>query len=298
MVARSKNIYGPYEHKIVLHQGDSPVNGPHQGGLVELENGESWFIHFQDADAYGRVTHLQPAHWVDDWCEMGVDTNKDKVGEPVLSYKKPVQGCDKIEPLEDDDFDGDKLGLQWQWQAHENKSAYEIADSRIRLYSLPFESKNKVIADTSHLLTQLMHHPNFTVTAMVMSNLTDGDSFGLVITGGSYTGIRIEKTGDKVFAKQVNYKLEKKIETLEEVSESREIDDVNEIYLRLKVTYPCIVESYISLDGENYTKVGKNGTYEVSKCSWVGGKVGIFSVNTENKNNNGYSDFEYVKFTF
>jgi hypothetical protein len=166
------------------------------------------------------------------------------------------------------------------------------------LYSLPFESKNKVIADTPHLLTQLMHHPNFTVTAKVKPNLTDGDSFGLVITGGSYTGVRIEKNGDKVFAKQVNYKLEKKIETLEEVSESREIDDVKEIYLRLKVTYPCIVESYISLDGENYTKVGENGIYEVSKCSWVGGKVGIFSVNTENKNNGGYSDFEYVKFTF
>ncbi|UUZ86552.1 family 43 glycosylhydrolase [Paenibacillus sp. P26] len=38
-ILRSKDIYGPYEDKIVLHQGDTPVNGPHQGGWVELESG-------------------------------------------------------------------------------------------------------------------------------------------------------------------------------------------------------------------------------------------------------------------
>ncbi len=298
MAARSKNIYGPYEHKIVLHQGDSPINGPHQGGLVELENGENWFIHFQDLDAYGRIAHLQPVHWVDDWCEMGVDTNKDKVGEPVLSYKKPVQGYDIIEPLENDEFEGDKLGLQWQWQAHENKSAYEIADSRIRLYSLPFESEKKVLADTPHLLTQLMHHPNFMVTAKVKPNLTEGDSFGLVITGGSYTGIRIEKSGGKTVAKQVNFTLAKSDDTFEEVSEEKVVDIKEEIYIRLKVTYPCIVECSYSLDGKNYVKLGENGVYKVSKRSWVGGKVGIFSVNMENKNGGGYSDFDYVRFSF
>ena len=88
MEARSKNIYGPYEHKVVLHQGNSIINGPHQGGWIDTENGEDWFIHFQDLNMYGRVTHLQPAKWVNDWLEIGVDTNKDNIGEPVFEIQK------------------------------------------------------------------------------------------------------------------------------------------------------------------------------------------------------------------
>ena len=46
-VLRSKNIYGPWEEKIVLHQGNSPVNGPHQGAWVDTPDGQDWFLHFQ-----------------------------------------------------------------------------------------------------------------------------------------------------------------------------------------------------------------------------------------------------------
>lgn len=70
-VFRARSIDGPYEDKIVLHQGGTDVNGPHQGGYVELESSESWFVHFQDKGAYGRIVHLQPMRWVDDWPVMG-----------------------------------------------------------------------------------------------------------------------------------------------------------------------------------------------------------------------------------
>ena len=91
-VLRARNIYGPYEDRIVLHQGNTEINGPHQGGWVELKSGESWFIHFQDRDAYGRIIHLQPVKWVDDWPVMGIDNDGDGTGEPVLTYKKPDIG--------------------------------------------------------------------------------------------------------------------------------------------------------------------------------------------------------------
>ena len=64
---RARNIYGPYEARTVMDQGDTEINGPHQGGWVELKSGENWFVHFQDREAYGRVVHLQPVKWVDDW---------------------------------------------------------------------------------------------------------------------------------------------------------------------------------------------------------------------------------------
>lgn len=87
-----KNVYGPYEWKTVLAQGNSPVNGPHQGGWVDTPTGEDWFMHFQDVGAYGRLVHLQPMKWVDDWPVIGIDKDGDGCGEPVLTYKKPNVG--------------------------------------------------------------------------------------------------------------------------------------------------------------------------------------------------------------
>ena len=53
MAARSRNVYGPYEARRVMEQGDTPVNGPHQGGWVQTASGEDWFVHFQDKGCYG-----------------------------------------------------------------------------------------------------------------------------------------------------------------------------------------------------------------------------------------------------
>ncbi len=88
LVLRSKNIYGPYESKIVMAQGKTNINGPHQGGWVDTNTGESWFVHFQDKGAYGRVIHLNPMTWVNDWPVIGVDKDDDGCGEPVTTYKE------------------------------------------------------------------------------------------------------------------------------------------------------------------------------------------------------------------
>ena len=38
---RSDSIYGPYEHKLIMHDSSSyPPNGLHQGGMVQLKNGD------------------------------------------------------------------------------------------------------------------------------------------------------------------------------------------------------------------------------------------------------------------
>jgi len=91
-VLRSKNIYGPYEKRKVLEQGNTKINGPHQGAWVQTVSGEDWFFHFQDKGAYGRIVHLQPMKWQDNWPVTGVDKDKNDVGEPVASYKKPNVG--------------------------------------------------------------------------------------------------------------------------------------------------------------------------------------------------------------
>ena len=63
LAMRSKNVYGPYEAKMVMAQGKTKINGPHQGAWVHTSQGEDWFLHFNDKYAYGRVIFLQPVNW-------------------------------------------------------------------------------------------------------------------------------------------------------------------------------------------------------------------------------------------
>ena len=54
LVMRSRSVYGPYEARNVMEQGDTDINGPHQGAWVDTPSGENWFIHFQEKQPFGR----------------------------------------------------------------------------------------------------------------------------------------------------------------------------------------------------------------------------------------------------
>lgn len=298
---RSKNIYGPYEEKVVMHQGDSKITGPHQGGLVELENGENWFVHFQDLNAYGRITHLQPVQWVDDWPLMGIDTNNDFVGEPVLEYKKPSVSA-KTEicvPDTSDNFTGSSLRLQWQWQAHANSDFYDLKDEMLKLYALPIPSGRPLLCDAPNVLCQLMQSPNFEVTAKIYPHfVNDGDCAGIAVTGGNYYCIRIEKSGDKLYIKQANYEYENDTSESENQTACNavRIADSDKVYFKIKVEFEGQISFYVSYDGEEFSKIGYTVPYSVSRKSWVGGRIGLFCVNMNGNEGNGYADFEYIKF--
>jgi unsaturated rhamnogalacturonyl hydrolase len=89
VVLRSKNVYGPYEDKVVLQQGPTQINGPHQGAWVD-----DWFIHFQDRGAWGRVVLLEPLTWVNDWPEIEGPVLRNGPNEssaPILSSQSGFQ---------------------------------------------------------------------------------------------------------------------------------------------------------------------------------------------------------------
>jgi beta-xylosidase len=146
LVLRSKNIYGPYERRVAMDQGNTSINGPHQGAWVTTQTGEDWFLHFQDKGAYGRIVHLQPMKWINGWPVIGVDKDGDGKGEPVLQYKKPNVGqvylpAGRQRPIETpadtDEFNGTETGKQWQWMANSKATWSFINPSKgsLRLYS-------------------------------------------------------------------------------------------------------------------------------------------------------------------
>ncbi|MBE5949549.1 MAG: glycosyl hydrolase 43 family protein [Lachnospiraceae bacterium] len=302
LVLRSRSIWGPYEEKIVLAQGNTPVNGPHQGAWVDTKSGEDWFLHFQDAGNVGRVVHLQPMRWEDDWPVMGINQNREGCGEPVLSYRKPDVGCDCMScaPVDSDEFDGDTLGLQWQWNANYKKEWYKLdfANSRIELNSMYITGN---LNDAGNLLLQKWPAPRFNITTRLdLSRLTDNrDIAGMISLGGIYTGFGVICLEDKKRIVQITGEWQKNNECVHMYEEI----DCDEIILKMIVKDDAVSFAYCCVFDNNDknaydTDVKWIATGEKIKATpgrWVGVKVGLFCVNREQKTD-GVVAAEYFRF--
>ncbi|MCM1046397.1 MAG: glycoside hydrolase 43 family protein [Candidatus Gastranaerophilales bacterium] len=289
-VLRSRNIYGPYEERIVMRQGSSPVNGPHQGAWVDTPSGEDWFIHFQDVGNAGRIIHLQPMRWEDDWPIIGVN-DVDGCGEPVMRHKKPdVGGTYPIDAPEDSDFfAGDKLGLQWQWNSNYQKNWYSLGDGRLTLYAQPTDPALQ-LCDVSNLLIQKWPAPEFQITTCIhLEKMAEGDVAGMVSQCGHYTGLMAVKEGGKVVLQQRTgrwTKDDEERETLEAVSQDT-------LYIRMKVKGSKEVSFEIGKDEAHFTPVGR--TVEAAPGRWVGVKAGLAAFN-EKGTAGGSVDVDYFVF--
>ena len=220
VVLRGSTPYGPYEERVVMAQGDAPVNGPHQGAWVDTPSGEHWFMHFQDKDAYGRVVHLQPMTWTSEgWPVIGIDKDGDGVGEPVMKHKKPaLKSLGVFQPAESDEFASLDLGLQWQWHGvpspywyYVDSAARETGTNGIgalRLYSVDQAEGWKNLGDSPNLLLQKTPADKFTVTTKVRfipnPQLTErGESCGLVLMGLDYATLKLVDTPDGVILQYI-----------------------------------------------------------------------------------------------
>ncbi len=303
-VLRSKNIWGPYEWKIVMAQGNTNINGPHQGAWVDTPDGkEDCFFHFQDKEAYGRVVHLQPMKWVDGWPVIGVDKDGDGCGSPVYSYKKPNVGKTySIEtPAESDEFDSLELGLQWQWQANPKPIWYfcDGGNSLLRLYS--YYTENQVnLWDVPNLLLQKFPTEDFTVTTKVSfapSSKYTGERTGLVVMGADYAVLAMENRADGlILVQNVCRKADKKGK--EEENASVKLSD-NTLFLRVKVNKDSEKEAICSfsysVDGKKFISLGENFTAKPGK--WIGAKVGLFITRPKAVNDGGWVDIDWFRVT-
>lgn len=301
IVLRSKNIYGPYEQKIVLHQGNTETNGPHQGGWVDTPDGQDWFIHFQDVGNAGRIVHLEPMKWVDDWPVIGINENEDGCGEPVITYPKPSCSA-KVEidaPEDSDDFTGETLGLQWQWNANYREDWYALRPDKgeIILYAKEKEIETQ-LCDVPNLLLQKWPAKEFYITTCLHAeSLRDGDIAGMVSLGGVYSALAVGKKIKYKKQKSVirNYapatgKKEEKLFIIQRTGEWRKNNEETDIlveveattiFLRMKVEKETEVSFSYSLDGEQFIEVGK--TVKATPGRWVGVKAGLFAVHEGNE---------------
>ncbi|MDI1318828.1 MAG: glycoside hydrolase 43 family protein [bacterium] len=280
-VFRSKNIRGPYEDRIVLAQGASPINGPHQGALVDTPSGQWWFLHFQDKDAYGRIVHLQPVAWHDDWPYLGTGATTNAVkGEPVLTYRKPNVGPALVAmPPTGDEFDAPALGVQWQWQANPSADWLSLTakPGALRLFAQPAPKLGNLY-DAPFLLLQKFPAPEFSVTTKLeFAPKADGDSAGLIVFGYDYAWIglkRIDGAPSVVVARRTEaVKGAPQVETPIPVKVS------GPVWLRVTVREGGKCRFSYSLDGAKFAPLGE-GDFTATVGRWVGAKVGLFASGT------------------
>ena len=273
-VLRSRNIYGPYEKRVVLEQGSTDVNGPHQGALVDTPEGGWWFYHFQETPAMGRVVHLQPARWQDDWPQIGVDIDGNGIGEPVAVWQKPYTS-EGFLPQTSDNFDSECLGLQWQWCHNPANNDWSLTERKgwLTIHALPsFDLKN-----ARNMLTQKsMGYRGEVTTLMDGSDIQAGTYAGLLCIGREYRGIGV--CADGIY--------------LEDNGQREVIMHEKPSLVYLRVSLNVITNQhqfYYSLDGKDYQPAGSSFTMHAG--NWKGFRVGLYCYGNAGKAQ--FDDFDY-----
>lgn len=302
---RSQSPFGPYEAKKVLAQGKSKINGPHQGAWIHTQYGEDWFMHFQDKEAYGRVVHLQPVTWKDNWPVMGKVPSKGYCGEPYETYKMPKAASHvNMNPVESDEFNKPKLGLQWQWHAnYQQWFGMPTSMGVMRIYTY---KSNATIWNVPNLLLQKTPADNFTATAKLQLTAKDqGQMGGIIMMGLDYSALVVKRVGNEFELQQVTcLKADKRGEEEVKVLATLKPTSVDKIdyqpaihesvYMRM-VVKAGKMQFFFSKDGKKYEQVGDEFTMREGK--WIGAKIGMVAKEPVGKANRGWIDVDWFRVT-
>lgn len=292
-VFRSRSIDGPYEDRIVLIQGNTPINGPHQGGWISTRAGEDWFLHFQDRGPYGRVLHLQPMGWgTDDWPWMGEAKRASEVHEPVLHHRKPLTAAPPppAQP-ESDDFAGDRLGLEWQWMANPQAAWSELTGDSLRLFCQGTPGGRSHWFEAGNLLVRKPRDPRFQVTVCLrLEDPVAGDQAGLVLTSGVSGAVLLERT-DKGLVLVQSALSSPDAPAAERVAELPWSE--REVFLRLTMRDGECRFGYSS-DGRDFTEIG--APINPRDAAWVGARIGLLALNPGSRPSGGVAVFSRFRY--
>ncbi len=283
-VLRSRHIYGPYERRVALAEGSTRINGPHQGAYVESPDGEGWFVHFQSDGAHGRIVHLEPVRWQDDWPIIGKDPDDVVTGQPVPAG--PIPGHPRQvsaeRPQTSDEFSGSQLGPQWEWNHNPDGAHWSLTARRGYLRLVPMRARD--LLDARNTLTQCMQDNSFAFTARVdLAGMRSGDHAGLAMFEELASGLEVVQTGD---ARRLAYfHSQDRVEgpTLAE----------NALELRVLVTGDE-ARYFFSLDeGRTFQLLG--GPTPIRFSWWKGSRPSLFAFTTE-ATDPGVVDFDWVHY--
>jgi beta-xylosidase len=283
-VLRSHNIWGPYEHRVVLAEGSTSINGPHQGGYVETPDGEGWFIHFQSRGAHGRIVHLEPVRWDHGWPVIGEAAHGAITGEPVPSAPMPDHrsASSVVRPQTSDDFAERRLSPQWEWNHNPDDDHWSLSDRAGYLRLIPMEAEGLLAARNT--LTQTMQDDSFQVTVRLdAGGMKAGVHAGLSMFEKDASGLDLKQVGNERWLDYFH---------LPDRTRGPRIS-VNVLQLRVRVQDDTASYFYSLDDGATFTPLG--GKTQIRSSWWKGPRPALFAYSGA-KADSGFVDFDWVHY--
>ncbi|MEU9204494.1 family 43 glycosylhydrolase [Streptomyces sp. NPDC048332] len=272
---RSREFFGPYEERVVLSQGRTEVNGPHQGGWVTTPAGEDWFLHFQERGAYGRVVHLQPMRW--DAADGGWPVIGDK-GEPVTVHTKPLAPEQSAAaPASGDSFPGGRYGRQWQWTADPRPGwTVEHGGDGLRLSCVRTAYAHDLRA-LPNVLVQRMPAETFTVEAgLALNSEVPGAKAGLTVLGDAFSWIGLERPADGAAGIRLVHRYAESVAEHERDAEHARAAPDGTARLRIEVAPGARCRFFADTgDGAGFRASGQ--VFAATPWRWVGALLGLFA---------------------
>jgi beta-xylosidase len=283
-VLRSRQIYGPYDYHVALAQGSTSINGPHQGGYVETPDGEGWFVHFQSDGGHGRIVHLEPVRWQDDWPIIGADPDGASTGQPIPSGPIPGHPAAPSEqhPQTSDDFNGTVLGPQWEWNHNPDDTHWSLGARPGYLRLIPMQADSLLSARNT--LTQCMQDNAFEFTVRVdLNGMKPGVHAGLAMFEQSASGLEVVQS-DGVRRLSFFH--------LSERAAGPALSQTV-IQLRVRVSGDQALYFYSLDDGKTFHALGAATPIRFSW--WKGSRPSLFAWTTLNSDP-GVVDFDWVRY--
>jgi beta-xylosidase len=293
VMMRSANIFGPYEKKVILEDFPGRYDRqPNQGGLVQTEAGDWWFITQQgrgENGTYdGRPAHLLPVMWTNGWPVPGL-IDRNGAGTILWSAKKPINGFPIQVPQSDDEFSTPTLAPQWEWNYQPRAGKWSLTEHPgwLRLHAFqPLRPGDFFKAGNT--LTQRIMGCNGGEVLMKMdvAGMADGQTAGLCIFWKEFrtlgvvqeNGIRrieLNNDGTNMIGSQLN-------SATTNVWFKAAIDDLG------SSTF------YWSMDGKRFTATG--GNFKFGWGNYRGTRIGVYSYNNEAEN--GFVDVDFFHYTY
>lgn len=293
IVLRSKteSIYGPYEKKIVFERGNGVIRSCSQGALMQAPDSSWWYTHqlIQNIPApfQGRPQCLEPVEWVDGWPIIGKDIDGDSIGEPVIQYKKPIQGYPVMAPQTNDDFNSQNLNPQWEWNHNPRNSHWSLTEKKewLRLKASKLDEEDGFWGACNTISQRIMGNTDGTAEAKFnLSEMKPGQRAGFVRFGGVYhlLGVYVQPNGVRKMFFNANGTH----------SQGPEVEG-DDLWIRTSNIGNQASFSY-SLDGGHFIKMSPDFTIAFGK--WTGDRLGFFCWNEMDEV--GAIDIDYFNYEY
>lgn len=289
---RSNRLEGPYESKIVLHD-----KGVAQGGLIDTPSGEWLGYFFQDRGPVGRSPMLVPCRWIDGWPIMGAED-----GTVPTVMELPLVEATQAAPevVVSDTFDGNQLGLTWQWNHNPDPTKWSLTErvGYLRLKTTKVMEEDDLFHARNTLTQRAEGEQCIGSVSLDVSNMKDGDRAGLSAFCFYAGSLGIEKSGEKRELVMTAYEMvyDANPEEARRVEKERVFLGQDLIHLRVHFNFSTNRASFFySLDNASWIPIGNELQMYYTLAHFTGYRFAIFNYAT--KQEGGYVDVDSFHYT-